>query len=106
MKNLVAKKNCQLITKKDKAAIIETATNWEQLETSQKLGKYRWPKLYDFVKLGSDDPILYLIIKADNKEVKDPNSGALMVDKIVRIATMEECFEILYSSHMPIGHGR
>ena len=56
------------------------------------------------MKFGSNNPILYL--KADDKEVKDLNSEALMVDKIVRIATMEECFEILYLSYVFIGPGR
>lgn len=104
IKPLLSKQNCQLVTAEEKRKIVSTIANWDELSTAEKLGKYRWPRNFDFIKLGNAEPILFEKALAD--KFKDPINNSIIVDKIIRIATVEESFDILREIHLSIGHGR
>jgi hypothetical protein len=97
------KKNTKLITKQEKATIVEALRMWESLPTAERKGKYVWHEKFDFLRLGNDsEPFLFY--KKDQEAFTDGDK--ILLEKMVQLATKEELFDVLTKIHRDVGHGK
>ena len=98
-----AAKNTKIITAATKQRIIETLASWGDLEHDGRKSKYQYQRKYALLRIGQDEPQLYLKNQAESFTNK---KGQLILDKVRKVVKQEEVFEVLYAAHLAIGHGR